>query len=155
MSNLVPSDRAALVGVIDPDAYAPGEQSTGWIDASKFDKFMAVVFAGDMGTATTIAAKIEQATDASAGGKKDVTGKAITNFTKAGTDDNKQAIINLSSDELDVNGGFKFFRLTITFADTTSPRSATSDGGGVVFGFDPRFAPASDNDATTVDEIVY
>ena len=146
--NILPSMRAAVVGVIDPDAYAAAAVSSGWIDASEFHDFMALVMAGTFGTNGTIDAKLEQATDGSGTGAKDIAGKAITQLTDAGTDDDKQAIINLRMDELDVNNTFTHFRLTVTVA------VATSDMGAVVLGMSPRYGPASDNDLASVDEIV-
>lgn len=143
-----PSEVTALVGIIDPDAYAAGAVSTGWVDASKFFKFLAIIMAGDLGASATLDAKIEQAKDASGTAAKDLTGKAITQLTKAGTDDNKQALINIRSEELDINGGFTHLRLTMTTA------AATSDSGGILLGFNPRYGPASDHDLTSVDEIV-
>ncbi len=144
-----PSDRAAVVGAIDPDANAAGTLATGWIDMSKFSMLLAVIMAGDLGAGATVDAKFRQAKDAAGTGAKDIVGKAITQLTQAGTDkSNKQSLINLTGDELDVNGGFAFVSLSFTTA------VATSDGGAVVLGFDPRYGAASDNDAASVTEIV-
>lgn len=145
---LRPSDAVAVLASIDPDAYAASTVVTGWISAKMFDSFMAIVQVGDLGSSATIDAKLRQATDGSGSGAKDIAGKAITQLTQAGTDSNKQAIINLRSEELDVAGGFKFFELSMTVA------TATSDAGAIVLGLTPRFGPASDNDAAAVDEIV-
>lgn len=146
--NIKPSDRAAVVGVIDPDANAAGAASTGWVDASTFHSFLAIIMAGTLGASATLDAKLEQATDGSGTGVKDVTGKAITQLTQAGTDSDKQALINLFSDELDINNGFTHVRLTMTTG------VATSDSGALLLGLDPRNDIASANDAATVDEIV-
>lgn len=143
-----PSDAAAVEGNIDPDAYAAGTYTTGWIAAKDFDAFLAIVQAGDLGASATLDAKLQQATDGSGTGAKDIAGKAITQLTQAGTDSNKQVLINLRADELDVTNDFDFFRLSMTIA------TAASDAGAIVLGFTPRYAPASDNDASTVDEIV-
>lgn len=145
---LRPSDRVAVVGIIDPDAYSASTVTTGWIAAKDFEKWLAIVQAGDLGTSATVDAKLEQATDGSGTGAKDITDKAITQLTKAGTDDNKQALINLSNEELDVANGFTHFRLSMTVA------TAACDAGAVVLGLNPRFGPASDNDLASVDEIV-
>jgi hypothetical protein len=149
MNNLIPTDRFAVCGAIDPDVTAAGTVTTGWIAASAFAKFAAIVMAGTLGANATIDAKIEQATDAAGTGAKDVTGKAITQLTQAGTDQSeKQALINIDCEDLDVTEGFDHIRLSITVG------TATSDVGGMVLGFDPRYGPASDYDAASVDEIV-
>lgn len=143
-----PSDMAAVVGVIDPDANAAATYTSAWVDMSKYSELLAIVMAGDLGSSATLDAKLEQATDGSGTGAKDITGKEITQLTQAGTDSNKQALINLAADELDVANGFDFARLSMTVA------TATSDCGAVVLGFRPRYGQASDNDLASVDEIV-
>jgi len=142
------SEAVAVVGVIDPDANAAATYTSGWIAAKDFHNFMAIVQTGTMATNSTVDAKLQQATDSSGTGVKDITGKAITQLTEAGTDSDKQVIINLKQEELDVQNGFDYFRLSITVA------TAASDSSGIVLGTNPRHSPASDNDASTVDEIV-
>lgn len=146
--NLKATEQVAVVGNIDPDAYAASTVTTGWIAAKNFHEFIAIVQAGDLGASATLDAKLEQASDGSGTGAKDITGKAITQLTQAGTDSNKQALIHLRPSELDVDNSFTHFRLSMTVA------TATSDAGGIVLGVGPRTGPAQDNDAATVDEIV-
>lgn len=146
--NSLGSERAAVAAVIDPDAYAAGTVTSGWVDMGDFEQIMAVVMAGDLGSSATVDAKLEQATDSSGTGAKDVTGKSITQLTQAGSDDNKQAIINCRGSELDMDNDFNHVRLSLTVG------TATSDAGGVVLGMSSRFEPASDYDSSTVDEIV-
>ena len=147
-SNLLPSDRAGIVGVVDPDLNTAGTHNTGWIAAANYHSFMAIVMAGTLGSSGTLDAKLEQATDDSGTGAKDITGKAITQLTQAGTDSDKQAIINFRPDELDVNNDFTHFRLSMTVA------AASSDSAGLVLGLDKRYGEASSGDLATVDEIV-
>ena len=145
---LRPTDQVAVVGVIDPDAYAADTYTSGWIDMADFNRIMAVVRAGDLGTSATLDAKLEQASDSSGTGAKDITGAAITQLTQAGTDSNKQAIINAWAEDLDRANGFTHVRLSMTVG------TATSDAGAIVFGFDRRYGSASDGDLASVDEIV-
>lgn len=142
------SEQVAVCGVIDPDAHSTGAQTTGWVDASEFNQFMAIVFAGTLVSTATLDAKIEQATTSGGGSAKDLTGSAITQLTQAGSDSDKQAVINFSSTDLDVDNNFRYVRLSVTLG------TAGGDIGGVLLGLGPRFGPASDNDASTVDEIV-
>lgn len=143
-----PSEMAAIVGAIDPDAYTAATYETGWIDMSNFQTVMAVVMAGALGTSATLDAKLEQASDGSGTGAKDITGAAITQLTQAGSDSDKQAVIECWAEDLDLANGFTHVRLSMTVA------TATSDCGAVVLGMNPRYGPASDYDAATVDEIV-
>lgn len=147
-SNLNPSQRAGLVAVIDPDAYAVGTLTTGWIDMQAWFAILAVLMVGDMVATATLNAKFQQAKDGSGTGAKDVSATAITALTQAGADDNKQALINLSSTDLDFNNGFRFVRLSATLA------AAGADFGAVVIGLDRRFGAANEGNITAVDEVV-
>lgn len=146
--NVKPSDRVAIVGVIDPDVTTASTVTTGWIDMAKFGAIMAIVMAGTLGSSATLDAKLEQASDSSGTGAKDITGKAITQLTQAGTDSDKQAIINCFQQDLDIANGFTHVRLSLTVG------TATSDAGAIVLGFDPVKGQANLSDAATVDEIV-
>ena len=146
--NSLPSERVAIVDAIDPDVTVASTVTTAWIAAKDYHSFMAVVMAGTLGASATLDAKIQQATDGAGAGAKDITGKAITQLTQAGTDSDKQAVINLRTEELDSEGGFDFIQLSLTVA------VATSDVGALLLAVDPRYGPASDNNAVSVDEIV-
>jgi hypothetical protein len=148
MQNALASEIAAVVATIDPDVTTASTVTSDWVDMGLFDQIMAVVMAGTLGTSATLNAKIEQATSSAGAGAKDLTGKLITELTQAGTDSDKQAIINVRAEELDIDNGFSFARLSMTVG------VATSDAGAIVLGFGPRYGPASDNDLSTVDEIV-
>lgn len=145
--NVKATEQVALLGAIVPSSQAAGTANTGWLSAAQFQKFLAVVQAGAMGSGGTIDAKIQQATDASGTNAKDITGKAITELAAAGGG-NVQVEINLDAQELDANGAFNFIQLSITTA------SAASGTAGLVFGFLPRYGPASDFNAASVAQIV-
>lgn len=148
-TNALPSELAGVVATIDPDAYTASAYNSDFVDMADFEQIMAVVMAGTLGSSATLAAKLTQSTSAAGAGEKDITGKAITNLTQASPDDSdKQAVINLRAAELDIAGGFRYVRLTMTVG------VATSDCGAVVFGFNPRHGPSSDSDLATVAEIV-
>ncbi|TXH58500.1 MAG: hypothetical protein E6Q97_02025 [Desulfurellales bacterium] len=136
--------QVTLAGVIDPDAYAAGTYTTGWVSMQTYTAIAALVSVGTMASTSTVDAKLQQATDGSGTGAADITAKAITQLTEAGTDSDKQAWINLRADEL--SSGFTHARLSITVA------TAASDASGHVFGLLPGYEPATD--ATSVAEIV-
>jgi hypothetical protein len=146
-SNLLASARAAVVGIIDPDAYAAGTYTTGWIDMQDWFSLLAIIMVGDFAATSTLNAKFQQATDGSGTGAKDITGAAITALTQAGPDDNKQALINLDQGSLDYNNGFRYVRLSMTVA------TAAADSGAIVLGLDPRNGAANASDIAAVDEI--
>lgn len=145
---LKPSEMAAVVGVIDPDALGAATYTTGWIAMADFACIMAIVMAGTLGASATLDAKLEQASDSSGTGAKDISGAAITQLTKAGSDDDKQAVLQVYAEDLDLANSFTHVRLSMTVG------TATSDAGAVVLGLSPRYAPASNSDLASVAEIV-
>lgn len=147
--NALASEQAAILATIDPDVITASTVVSDYVDASEFANYMAVVMAGTLGASATLDAKLIQATDSGGTGAKDITGKAITQLTQGSPNDSdKQAIINLKPEELDVANSFTHFALSLTVA------TATSDGGALVLGLDPRHGPANDNDLASVAEIV-
>lgn len=146
-ANALPSEIAAIVGTVDPDANGVGAVSSDWVDMAAFESIMAIVMAGTLGTSATLDAKLEQATDSSGTGAKDISGKAITQLVKASNDDD-QAIINCRAEDLDLANDFTHARLTMTVG------TATSDAGGIVLGFNAKRMPVDGEDLASVVEIV-
>ncbi len=148
MPNLKPSQRVAVLGKLDPVSQSAATVTTGWISAVNFFKFLALLEVGALGASATVDAKLQQATDGSGTGAKDIAGTTITQLTKAGSDDNKIVQINLDQNQLDVANNFTHFRLSVTVGTAACLIAAQ------VLGFDPRYAPASDYDIAAVDENV-
>jgi hypothetical protein len=140
---LRPSQRVGVVGAISPLSQAAGTVNSGWMDVTTFHNFMAVLKTGVLGASATVDAKLQQATDNSGTGAKDIAGKAITQLVKA-SNDNDQVTIDLKQEDTDFNNGFKFFRLSVTVGTAASLVDAT------ILGFDARYGFATDNDAATV-----
>jgi hypothetical protein len=141
------SEQASVLATIDPVSQAAGTITTGWVSAATHERFMALIQTGVLGASATVDAKLQQATTSAGAGAKDVTGKAITQIVKA-SGDNKQAAINLRADELDMNNGFAWFRLSITVGTAASLISASVLGGVA------RQLPASGNNQAAVVQLV-
>ena len=141
------SELFSVLATIDPASQAVGTVTTGWISAGNHHSLLALVQSGVLGTGATLDAKLQQATDASGTGAKDVTGKALTQIVKA-TCDNKQALINLRPDDLDVTNGYAYVRLSLTVAVAASLTAAQ------VLGFNPRFAPGDASNQVAVAQVV-
>ena len=137
----------SVLATIDPASQAVGTVTTGWISAGNHHSLLALVQSGVLGTGATLDAKLQQATDASGTGAKDVTGKAITQIVKA-SGDNKQALINLRPDDLDVTNGYVYVRLSLTVAVAASLTAAQ------LLGFNPRFAPGDASNQVAVAQVV-
>lgn len=134
--NQKPSEMLAVLATIDPVSQAAGTITTGWIDAGQYHALMAVIQTGVLGASATVDAKLQQATDNGGTGVKDLVGKTITQIVKA-TGDNKQAIVNVKGADFDVEGGFRYARLSLTVG------TAASLVGAVLIGAMPRMAPVT------------
>ena len=147
LANIKASEQAALLGVVSPVSQGAGTVTSGWCSMQTFDRILAVIQTGVLGTSATVDAKIQQASDSSGTGAKDVANKSITQLVKA-SNDNNQALINVRADELDVANGFDYVRVSITVGTAASLVSAA------VLGFGARFAPASDSNPAAVVQVV-
>jgi hypothetical protein len=146
--NLNPSARAGILAAINPQSAGAGTYTSGWVDMRNVYAALAIIAVGAISAGGTVDAKIQQATDDSGAGAKDVSGLAITQLTQAGTDSNKQVAINVTQGDLDRNNGFRYARLSVTTATAAALLS------GLIVGLDFRYGAATDNDAATVDEVV-
>lgn len=142
------TEKVAVLGTIDPDAYGTGTQGTDWVDMSKFDQVGFVVQAGEFQSGAKLDFKVQEATSIAGADAQDLSGKAITQLTEAGTDDDKQAVVNVKAFELSMNDGYRYVRglLTVTID--------AIDAAVLVLGVDPRYSPASNFDLSSVDEII-
>lgn len=143
-----PAEKAAIAATIDPASLTANTYVSDWVDMADFEQVMAILLLGAITTNGTVDAKLVQATDASGTGAKDIAGHAATQLTAAGTDSNKQVILQTRQDLLDVDGGFRYVALSVTTA------TAASLGAAVLLGFNPTYGPAYANDLASVDEIV-
>jgi hypothetical protein len=145
--NALLSEDVGVLATLDPVSQGAGTITTGWINAGNFLKFMALIQTGVLGAAATVDAKLQQATDAAGTGVKDIAGKAIVQIVKA-TGDNKQAEINLRPEQLDVNNGFGFVRLSLTVG------TAASLVGASVLGAFPRQGTGGDKNQAAVVQTI-
>jgi hypothetical protein len=142
--NALPTERLAILGSIDPDFYPVGTYQTGFIALKDHGRFCCIVQAGELDIGATIDAKLVAYIPSVSA--TNITGAVITQITQADGGSDKQAVINLSVDAL-AGAPETHLRLVITVGGTQSDVSA------IVLGFDPRHAPADDNDASTVNSI--
>lgn len=143
------SDEWAVIATVDPDAYGTGAQSSDVIDMQNFDQIAVVVLAGALGSSATLDCGVYYDTASNGAFANLVTGAEITQLTEAGTDSDKQAIINVSAEEVAAMAtGARYVRVSMTVG------TATSDAGLVVLGRSANYGPSSDFDLSTVGEIV-
>lgn len=142
-----PSEGMAVLATVDPVSQAAGTLTTGWVDMSAFFSLLALVGVGVFGASATVDAKLQQVTDWSGTGVKDITGKAISQLLAAGGN-NKQVLITVRGQEMDVEGGFRYLRLSVTVGTAATLIHAA------LLGFAPRIAGASVYNQAGVAQIV-
>ncbi len=142
------SELISVLATLDPTSQVVGTVSTGWISAGNHHNLLVLVQSGVLGTGATLDAKIQQATDVSGSGVKDLPGKSIAQLTQAGNSSAKQALINLRPEDLDVNNGYAFIRLSLTVGVAASLTAVQ------VLGLNPRFAPGEVNNQPAVVQVV-
>lgn len=141
------SEALALVATIDPDAYTTGDQNSDAIDMENHRRVMFIVQAGTLGSSGTLDFAVYGDTSSGGSFTTAITGKSITQLTEAGTDDDKQAIVEVTAEEVN-DQSMRYIRGVLTVG------VATSDAGMVALADASRFTPASAFDLATVDEIV-
>lgn len=130
------NELVAVLATLDPASVSASTVVTTYVPVAKHHILAALIQTGVMGTSATIDAKLRQAQDSSGTGVKDITGKALAQILKA-SGDNKQALLECRSDDLDQANGFTHVALSVTVG------TAASIFGAALMSFGPRFRPAS------------
>jgi len=151
MAEYLPSETCSVVATIDPDAYTTSVTSgfiqTDVVDMANFRGLLTIVKVGEFGTSASLNVKLQESSSSN-GTFTDITGKAITALYEGGSDDDKQALINLSSSEMTYRWARGYAVLTL----------GALDYDVTVLGFKPKFTDAvittAYGDLSTVDEIV-
>jgi hypothetical protein len=139
-----PSERAAVVGKIDPQLVDNNTVNSDYVDMSKFHEAMFIFSVG--ATDITVDALVRESTNTSDGGGQTLSGKSITQLTAS--DDNKVAIINVKAEELST--GYRYLRGRMTVGDGTTGAYVSC----IALGIKPRYGPSSDDDLAAVAQIV-
>lgn len=143
MSMSQPSERAAVVAVVQPVDNNGATTLTAAFDHSKFGSSLWIVQVGVIAAGGVVDFKL-QSSATSNGTYADIAGKAITQLSA--TDDGKTVLVNLKAEELPTGEPFVKGRL-LTGA-------GSSLNSVVALGMDPLYGPASDDDLSTVAQIV-
>ncbi len=142
------SEQLSVLATLDPSNQAAGAANSAWVPLASHLCLLALVQTGALGTGATVDAKLQQAVDANGTGAKDVSGKAIAQLTQAASGANRQALINLRAEELDVNNGFAYVRLVVTVAVAAANTSAQ------LLGVNPRLASAEVANQAAVAQVI-
>ena len=157
MANNLPSERLPVIAALDPIAGttqtgtgSSGDHYTDIVDMSKFRQAMFVVSAGAFGTSAALAITLVEAATSYVSLGTTITGKTATALLEAGSDDNKQVVLNLSQAEM--TAAYKWAACKMVLTVGSGYLSA------IGIGYDPRYAEPwttiSWGDLASVDEIV-
>lgn len=128
------SETHTILGKINPASYA-AEQNTGYVSLANYHRAVIILHAGVLGQ--NVGFDIEQATDTSGTSAKALdSGSKDVDWT-ATTDNNAVAVIEIRTEELDVNGGFDCINVEATPAGSAAIFSVE------IWGAEPRYAPVS------------
>lgn len=147
MANSNLSERLAVVSCIDPDAYGTGTQQGDIIDMDVHDRILFIVQAGTITSSGTIDFNVWGSAASDMGSGALITGKSITQLTQAGTDSDKQVLVEVTAAEVAAQG-YRYIRGNLIIL------AAGADAGTIALAGDSRFEPANVYDLASVDEIV-
>lgn len=141
------TEELALVSTLDPVSQGAATVTSDVVDMRVFRRIIFILSVGAMTASSTVDMVIKG--DSASGGSftTTVTGKAITQLTQAGTDANKQVIIEVTAEELAAQG-FRYCRASVTVAAAASLISL------VALGARARYESAAEYDLASVDEII-
>lgn len=134
----------AVVAAIDPQTLDNASATSDWASMADFDYIDFIVNVG--ATDITVDAKVQSADDSSGTNNTDITNLAVTQLTA--TDDNKQVILRVRSDQL--NAGDTHVAVVVTVGDGTTGAVVSAVG----LGFVANYNPATQSDLASVAEIV-
>ena len=113
-------------GTLYADSRTAAAYNTAWLAMTNHQRATFLLNVGEMQQGATLDLAIQQATDAAGTGAKAFTpAKAITQLTQAGGDGDDLVIVELRTEEMDVNGGFDFIRGVATVAGAAVEFSLT------------------------------
>jgi hypothetical protein len=141
------TEGAELLYRLAPVSVGNGAEAfTTYVHLEGFHRAIIKISVGVMAQGSTIDAQVHQDYAAAGGGApKHITGKLITQLTQASGDSGSTVIIELRTEELDVDGGFDWISLGYTVGTAASLMAIE------VWGLEPRYRPVA---TTSLAEIV-
>lgn len=138
-------EELSVVSTVDPQSSSTALNGD-VIDMLGHERAIFVLSVGALGTSATVDFAVNGDTASNGSFATAITGKSATQLTKAGSDDNKQVVIEVTAEEARAQG-YRYLRPTVT------PAVAACLVSLVVLA-DNTYAPAGDYDLASVDEIV-
>lgn len=137
------TEQLAVVAALDPDSYSADTYYTDAVDMRYWERVAFIVNVGDMASSATVDFSVVEGTTTSP--TTAITGKSITQLTQAGTDNDKQAVIEVRAEEMDPANRYLRGKVTVGTGACDVSVVAVAEGW---------HKPAYDYDLASVDEIV-
>ena len=142
------NERLALIGTIDPDAYSADTYQSDEIDMADFKRVVFILSVGDLGSSATVDFEINGGASSNPGSLATlVTGKDATQLTQAGSDSDKQVIIEVSAEEAAAQG-LQYLEAEVIVG------TAACDLGLIVLGEPAHYSDTAGLDLATVAEVI-
>ena len=141
------TERMALVSTLDPVSQSADTVASDVVDMQNFRRVIFILSVGAMGTGSKVDMTIKGDTASNGSFATTITGKAITQLTQAGTDANKQVMVEVTAEEVAAQG-FRYIRAAVVVAVEASLISLVGLGEFM------RYSNATAKDLSSVDEIV-
>jgi len=137
------SERTAVVAALDPDSYAANTYYTDAVDMKYWERVMFVFSVGDMASSATVNCSVVEGSTSSPTAA--ISGKAATQLTQAGTDNDKQVVIEVRAEEMDPDNRYLRGKVIVGTDACDVCCVAIAEGW---------HEPAYDLDLASVDEII-
>lgn len=142
------NERLALIGTIDPDAYSADTYNSDEINMADFKRVVFILSVGDLGSSATVDFEINGGASSNPGSLATlVTGKDATQLTQAGSDSDKQVIIEVSAEEAAAQG-LQYLEAEVIVG------TAACDLGLIVLGEPAHYSDTAGLDLATVAEVI-
>lgn len=139
------TEQVAFLDRLDPDSYDPAVYDTGFNSMQRYHRAVVILIVGDMVQGSSLDMDIEQAINTDGDDIKAISGKSITTLTAAGLDSNKVVVVEIRTEELDVDNAFDCINAEVTVSD------AAVEFALLILGTEPRYPPVP---TTTLEEVV-
>lgn len=106
-----------VAGILFPANRPAGAHDTDWLLMEEFQRAIALLKVGEMAQGTTVDLVVQQAQDVNGTGQAAIAGKAIAQLTQAGGDADSMVIIEVRTEEMDVNNDYNYIRAVLTIAN--------------------------------------
>ncbi|MCC6615928.1 MAG: hypothetical protein IT320_20830 [Anaerolineae bacterium] len=141
------TEQLAIVSTIDPQDAGTGDTSGDVIDMMKIRRVVFVLATGSMTSSSTVDLVVKGDTASGGSFTTTITGKAITQLTQAGSDGNKQVLLEVTAEEVAAQG-FRYIKPVLTVA------AAASQVCLIALASFLRYSGGADYDLASVAEIV-